>query len=115
MAMLQHVHDQAEDMGQAAPLKVQLRDLRDDKDLMETLHKSVEEVESWNAKDLASLKEKLSWVEEELAREKEKSADLDAEKVKLEGDISSLKAHAVFDNFALMALRSELQGKTVQL
>ena len=62
MAMLQHVHDQAEDLGQASFLKTQLWDLRDDMDLKEALLKSAKELESRNAKDLASLKEKLSRV-----------------------------------------------------
>jgi hypothetical protein len=53
MAMLQHVNDQAEDMGQAASLKAQLRDLRDDMDLKEALIRSAKESESRAKKDLA--------------------------------------------------------------
>ena len=55
MAILHHVHDQAEDMGQAAYLKAQLRDLRDDMDLKEALIRSAKESESRAEKDLASL------------------------------------------------------------
>jgi chromosome segregation ATPase len=115
MAMLQHVHDQAEDLGQAASLKAQLRDLRDDMDLKEALIKSARESESGTAKDLASLKEKLSRAEEELAREKEESAGLDAEKVKLKDEISHLKAKATCDGSVITALHSEFQETTSKL
>ena len=43
MAMLQHVHDQAEDLGQAASLRAQIRDLKDDMSLKEALIESVRE------------------------------------------------------------------------
>jgi predicted nucleic acid-binding Zn-ribbon protein len=115
MAMLQHVLDQAEDWGQATSLKVQLRDLKDDMALKEALLKSSREQESQNAKDIASLHQRLSRAEEELVGEKEKSSGLEAEKLKLEYKISHLKARAVSDNYALIALRFELHGKTAQL
>jgi hypothetical protein len=57
IAMLQHVHDQAEDMGQVSSLRAQLRDLRDDMELKEALIASVKESESRAGKELASLKE----------------------------------------------------------
>jgi hypothetical protein len=60
MAMLQHVHDQAKDLGQAASLKSQMRDLKDDMVLKEALIKSARESESQATEDLASLKEKFS-------------------------------------------------------
>ena len=43
MVMLQHVHDHAEDMGQSSSLKAQLRDLRDDMELIDALIASVKE------------------------------------------------------------------------
>jgi chromosome segregation ATPase len=115
MAMLQHVHDQAEDLGQAASLRAQLRDLKDNMDLKEALIKSAMESESRTAKDLASLKEKLSRVEEELAKEREKNADLDAEKLKLKDEVSHLKVKADFDLSTITALRAELQEKNSKL
>ena len=71
MAMLQHVHDQVEDMGQAASLRAQLRELRDDMDLKDSLIQSVKEPESRAEKELASMKEKFSLMEEGFAKEKE--------------------------------------------
>ena len=56
MAMLQHVHDQAEDLGQASSLRAQLRDLRDDMELKDALIQSVKESKSRAEKELASLK-----------------------------------------------------------
>jgi hypothetical protein len=64
MAMLQHVHDQAEDLAQVASLKAQLRDLKDDMAFKEALLKSSEVLESRNTKDIASLQQRLSRVEE---------------------------------------------------
>jgi chromosome segregation ATPase len=112
MALLQHVHAQAEDLGQAASLKAQLRDLKDDIVLKETLLKSSREMESRNAKDLASLKEKLSHAEEEFVKEKEKNAGLDAKNLKLKDEVSHLKAKVNSDSSAISALHSELQERT---
>ena len=94
MAMLQHIHDQAEDMGQAASLRAQLRDLRDDIELKEALITSVKESESRVDKELASLKEKFARKEEDFAREREKAAGLDAENSQLKGEVSQLKIKA---------------------
>jgi uncharacterized phage infection (PIP) family protein YhgE len=115
MAMLQHVHDQAEDLGQAASLKAELRALKDDMTLKEALLKISRELESRNAKDLASLKQKLSHAEEELAKEKEKNDILDAENLKLKDEVSHLKAKVNYDSSAITALHSELQEMTSKL
>jgi chromosome segregation ATPase len=109
MAMLQHVHDQAEDLGQAASLKAQIRDLKDDMVLKEALIKSARESESRATEDLASLKEKLSRMVEDLSKEKEKNVGLDAENLKLKDEVSHLKAKVEEDGSALSSLRSELQ------
>jgi chromosome segregation ATPase len=106
--MLQHIHDQAEDLGQAASLKAQLRDLRDDMDLKETLLKSAKESESRHANDLATLKEKLSRSEEELAQEREKNVVLNTEKLKLECEVSHLKVKVDFDSSAITASKRRL-------
>ena len=101
MAMLQHVHDQAEDLSQAASLK-------DDMSLKDALIKSAKESESRAAEDLASLKEKLSRMEEDFSKEKEKNAGLGAENLKLKDEVSHLKAKVDEDGSALGSLRSEL-------
>ena len=88
MAMLQHVHDQAEDMGQASSLRGQLRDLRDDLELKDALIQSVKESESRANQELVSLKEKFAQMEGDFANEKERAAGLDAENLKLKGDDS---------------------------
>jgi chromosome segregation ATPase len=109
MAMLQHVHDQVEDLGQATSLKAKLRDLKDDMALKEALLKSYRELETQNAKDLAALKQKLSRAQEELAKEKEKNVGLDVENLKLKDEVSHLKAKSNSDCSAITALCSELQ------
>jgi chromosome segregation ATPase len=110
MAMLQHVHDHAEDMGQASSLRAQLRDLQDDMELKEALITSVKESESRAGRELASLKEKFARMEEDLAKEKARTASLESEKFKLEEEVSGLKAKADEDNSALKLLQSELLG-----
>jgi chromosome segregation ATPase len=104
MAMLQHVHDQAEDIGQAASLKVQLRDLRDDMDLKEALLKSSKEAESRAAKDLAVLREKFSLLEEDFSKKKEKAVGLGAKNLKLKDEVSHLRTKAAEDGSALSLL-----------
>jgi peptidoglycan hydrolase CwlO-like protein len=104
MAMLQHVHDQAEDMGQASSLRAQLRDLRDDMELKDALIQSAKESESRAGKELASLKEKFARMEEEFSKEKERAAGLDVENLKFKGDVSQLKIKAEEDGSALKFL-----------
>ena len=110
MAMLQHVHDHAEDMGQASSLKAQLRDLRDDMELKDALIASVKESESRTGKELASLKEKFARMEEDLTREKERDFSLELEKSKLKEEVCGLKVKADEDDYALKLLQSELLG-----
>jgi chromosome segregation ATPase len=104
--MLQHVHDQAEDMGQASALQAQLRDLRDDMELKDALIQSVKESESRANQELAFLKEKFARMEGDFAEEKERTASLEFEK-------SKLKAEE--DGSALKLLQSELLGAASKL
>lgn len=109
VAMLQNICDQAKDFADVSFLRSQLRDLKDDIELKNTLLKSSKELESRNAKEIVELKESVSKTESTLAEEKRKNSDLVDEVKKLKDEISRYNAKSIVDDSAQTALRVELQ------